>query len=49
MFNASHRQVIMLGGLFSAVFTIASVFAQQIEVLYATFGILTGKKKNQRF
>ena len=43
MFNASHRQVIIFGGFFSAISTIASVFAEKIEVLYATYGILSGK------
>ena len=44
MFNASHRQVIMLEVFFfAAVFIIASVFAQQIEVLYVTYGIFSSK------
>ena len=45
MFNASHRQVIIFAGFFSALSTFLSAFAEEIEVLYVTYGLFTGKKK----
>lgn len=42
MFNASHRQIIICGGFFSALATIGSFFAEKVEVLYVTHGILSG-------
>ncbi|CAE1331453.1 unnamed protein product [Acanthosepion pharaonis] len=41
-FNASHRQVIICGGFVSALSTLASFFAHNVEVLYVTYGILSG-------
>ncbi|CAE1279457.1 SLC16A12 [Acanthosepion pharaonis] len=42
MFNVSHRQVIICGGFVSAVATAGSFFVDQVEVLYLTYGILSG-------
>lgn len=42
MFHASHRQVIICGGILSAMSTIASFFVNKVEVLYVSYGILTG-------
>ncbi|CAE1279459.1 unnamed protein product [Acanthosepion pharaonis] len=42
MFNASHRQVIICGGFISAVATFTSFFVEQVEVIYVTYGILSG-------
>lgn len=41
-FRASHRQVIISGGLIAFASTLVSVFSPRLELLYFTYGILTG-------
>lgn len=41
-FRASHRQVIISGGFVAFASTLVSVFSPMLELLYFTYGILTG-------
>lgn len=49
LFKASHRQIMMVGGVVSAAAAVASTFAPNIETLIFTYGVLAGMSLAMNF